>query len=278
MLKKFFVFIVKLLSKMKEDNIFELSAQFSYYIILGIFPFLILSISILCNYSNFIYEILHTVESIVPEDVYKIVYSIVTKSVNSCAKPYISSSLIILLWSATAGSATIIAGINRAYGFTVNRNYFFMRLEGIIFSFAIMVTLQIIFALIVLGNEIINLMQNTSLLSDVLYSIIHIFRYVLPFLLMFLIFSAAYKYLTYEKVKFSFVFPGAAFATIGIIAGSTAYSYYIGTKTIYYNTIYGNLSGVIIFLLWIFIMSIIFLTGAEINYFAGKSRQKKVQK
>lgn len=276
MLKRFFVFIVKLLSKMKEDNIFELSAQFSYYIILGIFPFLILSISILCNYSYFIYEIVHSVESIIPADVYKIVYNIVNKSVNSCAKPYISSSLLILLWSATAGSATIITGINRAYGFTVNRNYFFMRLEGIVFSFAIMITLQIIFALIVLGNEIITLMQNISLLSDVIFSIIHIFRYVLPFLLMFLVFSAAYKYLTYEKVKFSFVFPGAAFATIGIIGGSTVYSYYIGTKTIYYNTIYGNLSGVIIFLLWIFIMSIIFLTGAEINYFVGKSRQKKL--
>src|SRR5690606_20228489 len=103
-----------------------------------------------------------------------------------------------------------------------------------------------------------------------------ILRYVLPFLFMFIIFSAAYKFLTYEKVKFSFVFPGAAFATIGIIGGSTAYSYYIGTKTFYYNTIYGNLAGVIIFLLWIFIMSIIFLTGAEINYFVGKNKQKKI--
>lgn len=275
MLKNIFIFITKLLAKMKEDNIFQLSAQFSYYIILGIFPFLILSISILCNYSYFIYELLHSIESIIPADVYRIVYDIVTKSVGSCSKPYISSSLLILLWSATAGSATIIAGINRAYGFTVNRGYFFMRLEGIIFSFAIMVMLQIIFALIVLGNEIVTLLQNASLLSDVIYSVIHIFRYALPFLLLFLIFSAAYKYLTYEKVKFSFVFPGAAFSTIGIITGSAVYSYYIGTKTIYYDTIYGNLSGVIIFLLWIFIMSIIFLTGAEINYFAGKIRQKK---
>lgn len=275
MLKKSFVFIVKLFSKMKEDNIIELSAQFSYYIILSIFPFLILSISVLCNYSHFLYEMLYSLETIIPEDAYKIIYNIVTKSVNSCSRPHVSSSLLILLWSATAGSATIIAAINRAYGFTVNRNYFIMRLEGIIFSFAIMITLQIIFALIVLGNEIITLMQNVGILSEIIYSIIHVLRYVLPFLLMFLIFSAAYKFLTYEKVKFSFVFPGATFATIGIIAGSTIYSYYIGTKSMYYNTIYGNLAGMIIFLLWIFIMSIIFLTGAEINYFVGKYKHKK---
>ncbi len=277
MLKRFLVFIVKLLSKMKDDNIFELSAQFSYYIILGIFPFLILSISILCNYSYVIYDILYSMESILPADVYAIVFNVVYKSVNSCSKPYISSSLLIVLWSATAGSSTIISGINRAYGFAVTRNYFFMRLEGIIFSFAIMVTMQIIFALIVLGNQIVTLMQNLTLLSDITYSLIHFLRYVLPFLLMFLVFSAAYKFLTYEKVNFSFVFPGAAFATIGIIGGSTAYSYYIGTKSIYYNTIYGNLSGIIIFLLWIFILSVIFLTGAEINYFVGKNKQKKIQ-
>ncbi len=277
MIKRFFSFLAKLFTKMNEDKIFELSAQFSYFIILSIFPFLILSVSILCNYSIFLYDILYSLKDIIPSDAYTIVYNVVTKSANSCSKPYISSSLLVLLWSSTAGSATIITAINRAYGFNVNHNYFIMRLEGIVFSFAIMLTLQIIFALIVLGNKIITIMQNVGILSEILYSIMHILRYLLPFLLMFLIFSAAYKYLTYEKVKFSFVFPGAAFATIGIISGSTAYSYFISTKTLYYNTIYGNLAGVVIFLLWTYIMSIVFLTGAQINYFVGKKSARKIK-
>ena len=277
MLKKFFVFIIKLLSKMKEDNIFAFSAQFSYYIILGIFPFLILSISILCNYSYYIFYILNSVETILPSDVYSIVYNVVSNSVNSCSKPYFSASILVILWSATAGSASIIHGINRAYGFTVKNNYLFMRIEGIIFTLAIMLIMQLIFALIVLGREIVLFLQNIGLFSDKIYWIIDIFRYALPILLLFLVFSAAYKFLTYEKVSFSFVFPGAVASTIGFVLGSMIFSNYISTKAKYYNSIYGNLSGLIVFLIWIFILSTIFLTGAEINYFIGKNKQRQIK-
>ena len=275
MLKKSFVFLIKLMSKMKDDNIVALSAQFSYYIILGIFPFLILAISILCNYSYYIFYLLNSVESILPTDVFNIVSSVVKNSVGSCSKPYFSASIIVILWSATAGSATIINGINRAYGFTVRNKYLFMRIEGIIFALALMITMQIIFALIVLGSEIVSFLQQIILFSDFTFSIIHVFRYALPILLLFLVISAAYKFLTYEKVSYSFVIPGAVASTIGFVSGSMVYSNYISTKAKYYNSIYGNLSGLIIFLIWIFILSIIFLTGAEINYFTGKRSQKR---
>ena len=274
MIRKAFVFLIKLISKMKDDNIVALSAQLSYYIILGIFPFLILAISILCNYSSYIYYILNSVESILPPDVFKIVSNVVHNSVNSCDKSYFSASILVILWSATAGSATIINAINRAYGFTVKNNYLFMRIEGIIFSLAIMIIMQLIFALIVLGREIVSFLQNIELFSDITYSFIDIFRYALPVLLLFLVFSAAYKFLTYEKVSYSFVFPGAIASTIGFVFGSMLFSNYISTKAKYYNSIYGNLSGLIVFLIWIFILSIIFLTGAEINYFIGRHRQK----
>lgn len=275
MFKKTIVFIIKLMLKMKDDNIVALSAQFSYYIILGIFPFIILVISILCNFSYFIFYLLNSIEAILPIQVFNIVSNVVYSTLDSCSKPYFPASILIILWTATAGSTTIINGINRAYGFTIKKNYLFMRIEGIIFSLAIMMIMQLIFILIVLGRVIVSFLQKIELFSDIIYIIIDVFRYVLPFLLLFLVFSAAYKFLTYEKVNFSFVFPGALASTIGFIAGSFIFSYYISFKAIYYNTIYGNLSSLIIFLIWIFILSIIFLTGAEINYFMGRNSQKK---
>ena len=84
MVKKFFVFIIKLLAKMKDDNIVALSAQFSYYIILGIFPFLIMGISVLCNYSYYIFYLLDVIESFLPTDVFSIVSGFVTNSVKNC--------------------------------------------------------------------------------------------------------------------------------------------------------------------------------------------------
>lgn len=274
MLKKFIVFIIKLLSKMKDDNIVELSAQLTYYLLLGIFPFLILIISMLCNYSDYIIYVLNSVEGVLPEDVYNIVSNVVYSTLNSCNQPVFSSSLLILLWSATAGSSTIINAINRAYGFTARKNYLFMRLEGIIFAAVITILVFVVFALIVLGKEIILFVQKFIVIPHINFDIINAFRYVMPFLLLLFIFSLAFKILTYEKVGFAFVVPGALFSSIGFILGSYIFSNYISTKLKYYSTIYGNLSGVVVFLIWIFLLSVIFLTGAEINYFAGKKRYK----
>lgn len=266
---------MKLFSKMKDDNIVALSAQLTYYILLGIFPFLILIVSLLCNYSHYIIYVLNSVEAVLPEDVFKIISNVVYSTVNSCNKPVLSSSFLVMLWSSTAGSTTIINAINRAYGFTVKRNYLFMRIEGVIFAAIITILLFIVFAMVVMGNEIILFMQNYIAIPNINFNLIHVFRYVMPFLLLFLIFSLAFKLLTYEKVGFIFVVPGALFSSIGFIIGSYAFSNYIGTKLKYYSNIYGNLSGMVVFLIWIFLLSVIFLTGAEINYFAGKNRYRK---
>lgn len=268
-------YIKSFILKIKEDNVFALSAQFSYYIILGIFPLLILSISLLSNYSGEITYILTLLKNIIPSDVLNIIISVVDNSVSNYSSSNFSYSLLVLLWSATAGSATIIKGINRAYGFTANKNYFFMRIEGIAFTLGIMLGMHLIFALIVLGKEIVLFLQRIKLLPEISYAFIHVYRYMLPVLILFLLFSAAYKFMTYEKVNFSFVFPGAAVSTLGFVIGSVIYSGYISTKIKYYNSIYGNLSGLIVFLIWIYMLALIFLVGAEVNYFTGSSNKKR---
>ena len=272
--KKIAVFFMKLLNKTIEDDIFSLSAQFSYFIILGIFPFLIFAISILCGYSEYIYYLLNSLSSFMPEDVYRIVNGVINYAVGSCSKSYLSASMFVLLLSATSGSATIINGINKAYGFNAKRHYLFLRLEGIVFALAIMITMQVIFALIVAGRPLLIYLANITIYANLNYFLINLLRYALPFAMMFLLFSAAYKFLPYEKVEFSFVFPGALFATAGIIAGSYLYSHYVSKKFLYYNSIYGNLSGVFVFIIWIYILSIIFLAGAEVNYLASKNRKR----
>ncbi|MDF2617208.1 MAG: YihY family protein [Sedimentibacter sp.] len=263
MIKKTLMSVMKLLNKTIEDNIFALSAQFSYFIILGIFPFLIFAISLLCSYSEYIYYLLNTLSSFMPEDVYKIVYNIVSYAINSCSKSYLSLSMLVLLWSATSGSATIISGINRAYGFTAKRHFLFLRLEGIVFAVAIMTSMQVIFALVVAGRPILIYLQDITIYKDLNYLLIHILRYAVPFILLFLLFSAAYKFL------------GALFAAIAMITGSYFYSRYASTRFMYYNSIYGNLSGVFVFIIWIYILSIIFLMGAEVNYLVSKSKKCK---
>lgn len=265
--------ILKLLKKFDEDDIFSLSAQFSYYIILGIFPFIIMLISIFGYYTSFFYYLLDISKPIIPQDAYNIILNIAKQSTGQYNKSYISASIIALIWSASSGSVGIIKGINKAYDYPIKKNQFFLRLKGILFTFALMFSLQVVFFSIIAGNHLILFLQKITLLTDFFVIVINVMRYALPLALLIIIFSFTYKFLRYEKVSFRSVLPGAIFATFGCIIGSVIFSIYINKRSIFYDNIYGNISGVFVLLIWIYLSSLIFLLGAEINaIMANKSR------
>jgi membrane protein len=272
MIKKGLIFTTKLLNKTMVDNIFALSAQLSYYIILSIIPFLIMAISLLCDYSEYIYNILNSLSNVLPDEVHSIIYNALKYSVSSCSTPYLTTSMLIILWSATSGSAAMINGINIAYGFNTKKNFLFLRLRGILFTLALMISMQIVFAVIVAGSSLLLFVKKVSIFQDYNFLLIDILRFALAFFAIFIILLAAYKFLPYEKVKFSYAYPGAIFAAVSSLAGSYLYSRYVSAKVVYINSIYGNLSGLFVFIIWIYILSIIFLMGAEVNYFAAKQR------
>lgn len=265
MIKKSLIFTIKLINKTIKDNIFALSAQLSYYLILSIFPFIILAISILCNYHEFVYSLLDSLLYILPEQVYSIIYNVFDYSIKSCNKPYLTISMFVILWSATSSSATIINGINIAYGFNTKKNYLFLRLRGVLYVLALMLSLQIIFAIIVTGRTLLIFVKSLSYFHEYNFIFIDILRFSISFFIIFIILSSAYKFLPYEKVKYYYTIPGASFASIGSITGSYAYSRYVSSRVIYINSIYGNLSGFFVFIIWIYILSTIFFIGAELN-------------
>jgi len=269
------MYLLKFLKKINEDDIFSLSAQFSYYIILGIFPFIIMLISIFGYYTSFFYYLLDSAKSIIPLEVYNIILNIAEDSAGFYNKSYISASIIALIWSASSGSVSVIKGINKAYDYPIKKNYLLMRIKGILFTFALMFSLQVAFIFIVAGRQLIIFLQRIALLTDVIVIIINILRYAFPLTLLIIIFSFTYKFLPYERVSFHFVLPGALFATFGCIIGSIIFSTYISKRSIFYNNIYGNLSGVFIFIIWIYISCLIFLLGAEMNALIASNTKKK---
>jgi len=276
MLKRILIYVTKLLREIKEDDIFAISAQFSYYIILSIFPFIILLMSLFSHYTSYLFYLLNSVAAFIPYDVYNIILNIVSGSSSMPNTSFMSASIIAIIWTASSGSTGIIKVINKAYDYPIKRNYFFMRMKGIFFTLALMLSLQVIFASIVVGSQLIEFFYNLNTLSNLIYLMLNISRYLLPFLFLLILFLFTYKYLPYEKISFRHALPGAIFSTLGCISGSYLFSVYIGTRIAFYNNIYGNLSGVFVLILWIYTSSIIFLIGAEINAFIKKWRISRI--
>lgn len=90
-----------------------------------------------------------------------------------------------------------------------------------------------------------------------------IIGYVIPFTLVFLIITILYKLLPLTKVNFRTAISGSLLATTMLEAAKHLFAFYV-VKVVHLGTVYGPLSAFVIFLLWVFYSSCIFLIGAEV--------------
>ena len=92
----------------------------------------------------------------------------------------------------------------------------------------------------------------------------NLFRYGLILIVLIFILAIIYKFAPSKKIKWKEAFPGAIITTFGWLIISVAFSFYINNFS-NYSKIYGSLAAVFILMIWLFLISIIFLFGLEFN-------------
>lgn len=97
-------------------------------------------------------------------------------------------------------------------------------------------------------------------------------QYLVPFLIMFFTITVVYILLPKSKVKLSHAFAGALFTTVFLEIAKHLFTWYVGT-VVKFGTIYGPLTAFVVFLLWVFYSSCIFLIGAEIVHNQGQHKK-----
>jgi len=90
-------------------------------------------------------------------------------------------------------------------------------------------------------------------------------RHLLPFITIWIVLVAFYKFLPHTRVKLGSVAWGAFLAALLIHGARPLFSVYV-LKAVRYEKIYGSLGIVPIFLLWLWLLWIIVLLGAEVAF------------
>ncbi len=129
-----------------------------------------------------------------------------------------------------------------------------------------LITLLIIFFLLSFGASstisVLNTFKNDipGLQIHVITSFI--IKYIVPFILAFVTISTLYIILPKRRIRWRNALAGALFATVFHEGAKHIFTFYV-VKVVKLGTVYGPLSAFIIFLLWGFYSSCIFLIGAE---------------
>ena len=103
------------------------------------------------------------------------------------------------------------------------------------------------------------------------------FRYAFVFIVMIFIFALIYMFAPAKRLKLKEVVPGAIFSTMGWIVVSFVFSFYINNFS-NYSRFYGSLGAVFILMTWLFLISMIFILGVEINCVIGQIKSRSLNK
>ncbi len=266
--KIFVVFIDQLLYRFANHNVLWSGASLTYFLILSIFPFLIVLLNIL-SYSSLVREkaILDLIRFL-PLDIVAIIEGFLNDLSRSSSQELLSVAAFLGLWTASSGVKAIIKAINIAYDYAENRNFLKLRGLSVLFTLALLLMITLVMISLILGPILARTLFDRFGYGDSFTTLWNYLRYVVPLVYMILIFALLYKFSPNIgknlRIPIREVLPGAVFTTIAWVSLSLLLSYYVNNFGKYAIT-YGSLGGVIVLLIWIYYSSIVIVLGGEIN-------------
>lgn len=267
--KKFFTFIDKFLYRITNHDTFSYGASLTYFLVLSIFPFLISLVNAI-NYSGILDpEYIVNFMDVLPTDIQRIVLNFLEELSSSSSGSFLTISFIAGLFTASGAVNKLIKIINTSYGFDEKRNFILLRLTALFFTIALIVMIFLLVLTQIFGEIIYtNIMAYLGIDNKLFDTIWLIAKNAIPIIYMIITFVLLYRFSPSNSkenmITVKSVLPGAVFATLGMIIASLGFGFYVSNFG-NYSVTYGSLGGIIVFLVWLYLISIIILLGAEVN-------------
>lgn len=281
------IFLDHLAFRTGEDNISAVGAQLAYFLILSIFPFMIVLLNLL-SYTSFVKaDFIYDAIQFLPIDIQNIIISFINDIIDSSSQSLLSIAAVAGIWTASSGVTPVIRAINKAYDCEENRSFLKLKSLSILFTIALLGLLIVVIIALVFGEILARKFFELFGYGEFFLILWQNVRIFIPVISMIFIFALLYKYspsFTFRKsVKLRSTIPGAVFTTFGWVLISLLFSFYIENSG-KYSTTYGSLGGVIVLLVWLYLISMIMVLGGEINatisYYANRplavDREKSV--
>ncbi len=268
------------LSSLWTDKCFTQAAAISYYLIVSIFPLLLLIIGA----AGFFLEpyetqgkVLGWLNAYFPEGTRVIFRQNIEAIVDARGSISILGA-VSLLWSGTLMFDAINEAVNTAWGTQGKIQFLAGKLKSLTLIFVIVAVASVS---TLMTTQAALIRQFESFLAGLpgmewplrmgktAFSLVW---GLVPFLLSACAFALAYRLLPRTRVTFRDVWPAAILAAVLWESSKRGFIWYV-TKHADYERIYGSLSAVLILMLWAYVSSLILTWGAELSAETWKNRR-----
>jgi membrane protein len=254
-------------SQIGEDHVALIAAGVAFYGLLAIFPGLaaLMAVAGILFDPQTVVDQLGQLGAVLPEEAATIIIGQATDVAGSAETGLRLTaivSVLLALWSASAGVSSLMEGINIAYDEEDQRGFLKRTLVRL------GLTLMLILGFVLIVGIAVALPVALGFLADLAPPVevaIGVLRWVVIFGIVVALLAALYRWApNREDAQWKWTTPGALVATALWLVGSIAFSLYVRNFASYQET-FGALAGVVILLMWLWLSAYIILFGAELD-------------
>ena len=178
----------------------------------------------------------------------------------------IFSASMVMLLAATGVMVSWMEGFRRAYCMQNTWGFWKERAVAVYLVFLALIPMAFATILVVFGDEIESWIQSVTAhtFRPVVWLVFVLIRWTIAILTSIAFIGLIYHHAMPKTQSWRRVLPGAVLATLLWFPATMLFGWYV-TNYATYTVVYGPLSAAIALLVWLYILSIIVLLGAEFN-------------
>ncbi len=264
------------LAYIKPMNISNHGAYTSFFLIMSVFPLLVILFGVLGFTSVGLEDVVDLVSQFVPQTFMSMVEKVLLSAYANTSVSVLSISILTALWSAGHGIYGLIVGLNAVYGLKEDRNYFVTRGLSMVYTLLFVIVLVLTLVLHVFGNTLVDYLRMTT--DPVVQFIMDILdlRFFLLLFLQTALFTAMYSALPNRHNSLKESLPGALLSAIGWLTFTDGFSIYVDYFPKYDN-VFGSVYAMALAMLWLyFCISIIFYGGVLNRFLMEKQDLREI--
>jgi membrane protein len=268
--------IKRTLKEFSEDGLTDWAASLTYYGILALFPALTALLSIVGLLTN-PQQLTEAITAVVPAQAAETLNPVIEQIAGNSGAAGLGLIIGVAaaIWSASGYVGAFTRAANVVYETPEGRKVWKLKPLQLLITLIGILFAALILAMLVLSGPVVDAIGQSIGLGDTVLNIWSWAKW--PVILVLLALMIAVLYYSTPNVKlrgFSFISPGAIVAILVAVVASALFAFYVGNFGSY-NKTYGALAGVVIFLIWFWLINLALLFGIELNAEIERTKELK---
>jgi len=260
------------------DDGWSMASHLAITALMALFPFLIFATTLasFLGAEAFAETAVHLVFDTWPAQIAEPISREVVNVLTVQRSDLLTYGVLLAAFFASNGIESLRTALNRAYRVVETRSFVYRRIQSLAFVFIATISFLVISVLLVFAPIIVRLALANFQGLEPYMGTITLWRYVVASVVIVLGLIAVHIWLPAGHRRFVDIVPGIIFTLVGWLVGSTAFATYLDNFSSYVTT-YAGLASIMIAVVFLYIVSMVFILGGELNaaisrYFEARAR------